>query len=238
MIGLILCVWGFTVYGIPVAADIISETVPSFVTQTISQQALKMLDDDFFKPSGLESARAEHVKEIFTHLCREIQHGSVYKLKMRGSPIIGPNAFALPSGIIVITDELVNLAENDDEIRGVFVHEIAHVRNRHGIRSVLQSAGVFLIISIIAGDITSITSLAATLPTLLIESGYSRKFEKEADTEAGLYFIRKGLSTVAYQNILLRITKSADIHEGLSWISTHPEIQERINLLKSLEEEN
>src|SRR2546426_7673245 len=45
------------------------------------------------------------------------------RLEFRASRIIGPNAFALPSGIIVVTDQLVRLARNDEQVLAVLAHE-------------------------------------------------------------------------------------------------------------------
>ncbi len=233
--GIIIFVWIFTAYGIPLMAQIATPLIPSVVTEKVSQQAMKMLDNNFLQPSQLDLKKAEQISLLFQNLCKEADGNFNYRIQFRKSPRIGPNAFALPSGIIVMTDELVLLAANDNEIRGVLVHEMAHVRHRHGIRSVLQNAGVFLIVSILVGDVTSITSVAATLPTVLVEAGYSRKFEKEADREAGLYFIKKGLNTNDYQSILMRLDKDHSEHPGLSLLSTHPETQERIKYLQSLE---
>ena len=86
---------------------------------------------------------------------------------------MGANAFALPNGTIVVTDDLVKLAEHDDELVAVLAHEIGHVVSRHALRRVLQDSGVMLLVAGITGDIVSISSLAAALPTLLIEAKYS-----------------------------------------------------------------
>jgi Zn-dependent protease with chaperone function len=233
--GIVVFVWIFIIYGIPLMAQIATPLIPSAITEKISQQAMNMLDKNFTQPSQLDLKKAEQISILFQELCREAEKNFNYRIEFRKSPRIGPNAFALPSGMIVMTDELVRLAANDNEIRGVLVHEMAHVRHRHGIRSVLQNAGVFLIVSILVGDVTSITSVAATLPTVLVEAGYSRKFEKEADREAGLYFIKKGLNTSDYQSILMRLGEEHKEHSGLSLLSTHPMTEERIKYLQSLE---
>ncbi|NJL59857.1 MAG: M48 family metallopeptidase [Desulfobacteraceae bacterium] len=199
----------------------------------MSQHALTMLDKQFFEPSQLAAERAAQLQTIFEEIHREKSQKFKYRLEFRKSPHIGANAFALPSGQVLMTDEMVGIAVNDTELRGILAHEIAHVEHRHGIRSVVQNAGVFLVISILVGDITSITSLAATLPTLLVEAGYSRQFEKEADRAAGNYLIRKGLGTADYRNILVRATK--DQQSVPSLISTHPHTEERVKYLQSLE---
>jgi Zn-dependent protease with chaperone function len=51
------------------------------------------------------------------------------------------NAFALPNGRVVVTDELVELLKNDsDALRAVLLHEIGHVQHHHSIRLAAQAA--------------------------------------------------------------------------------------------------
>ncbi len=135
----------------------------------------------------------------------------------------------------MITDELVALAKNDRELIGIFVHEMSHVEKRHGLRMLFQNAGAFFLISVLVGDVASITSIAGTLPTLLVESGYSRKFEKEADQAAGTYLIRNGFGTEPYRNILLRLSENRSHYSEFSMIASHPAMQQRIKYLQELE---
>ena len=113
---------------------------------------------------------------------------------------------------------------------------MAHVEKRHALRSLLQNAGVFLLISILVGDVTSITSIAASLPTLLMESGYSRHFETEADEAAGYWLIRKGWGTKPLQDILMRLALLQRGVSGPTWLSTHPDTTRRIAHLRALEQ--
>jgi Zn-dependent protease with chaperone function len=83
--------------------------------------------------------------------------------------------------------------------------------------------------------VLSISTAGETLPTLLIESGYSRRFEKEADRAAGMYLIRMGWGTVSLQNVLARIAKTAPIHPAFALFSTHPDLEERIGYLKKMD---
>lgn len=58
------------------------------------------------------------------------------------APQIGANAFALPDGTLVVTDELVELAgDNDDEVLAVLAHELGHIHERHGLR-LLRTQGL------------------------------------------------------------------------------------------------
>ena len=80
---------------------------------------------------------------------------------------MGANAVALPAGIIIMTDALVELSENDEELAAVLAHEIGHVRNRHALRALLQNSVVAGSIILVTGDASSAGSIAAGIPTLL-----------------------------------------------------------------------
>ena len=65
------------------------------------------------------------------------------------------NAFALPGGIIVVFDELVELAGDDDRVLGVLGHELGHVVHRHSTRQLLQALGLAAIAGVVWGDFSS-----------------------------------------------------------------------------------
>jgi Zn-dependent protease with chaperone function len=71
----------------------------------------------------------------------------------------------LPGGYLVITDELIDLAKNNDEIVAVIAHELGHVKGRHALRQTLQGTVSGLIIIAITGDVSSI---ASGLPALMM----------------------------------------------------------------------
>ncbi|MBI5098809.1 MAG: M48 family metallopeptidase [Nitrospirae bacterium] len=236
LIGLVIFVLILSKYAIPLASKKIAFSLPHHLTDELSRSTLEILDYKYLKTSVLDDKVKNELKDIFFVLHEEIDPGSYYRLEFRKSPLIGPNAFALPSGLILITDELVEISQDNKELIGIMAHEVAHVKYRHGLRSVFQNSGIFLLISSLFGDVTSITSIGATLPTLLARSGYSREFEREADQTAGLYLIQKGWSTKPYQHILMRITKNVHSYPEESVFSSHPIAQERVFDLQKLED--
>jgi Zn-dependent protease with chaperone function len=235
LLGLFLCLWGFVAAGIPFLAKMAAAAVPAAVTDRLSRQTLAVLDTRFLEPSELGADQSAHLQNLFHGLVDRKRSPANYRLEFRKSDHVGANAFALPSGLIVMTDELVRLAENDRELIGVLAHEIAHVENRHGLRVLFQNAGTLLLVSTLAGDVSSISAAGETLPMLLIESGYSRRFEKEADRAAGTYLIRMGWGTASLQNILTRLAKMAPIHPAFALFSTHPDLEERIGYLEKMD---
>ena len=207
LVGLITFVWVSVVFGLPKAARVVAFKIPHQAMNSISQDALTMLDKRFFKASELSESRKAQIRSVFFTVIRETGKGHGFSLEFRKSEALGANAFALPSGTIIVTDALVEASDDIRQIQGILIHEISHVTHRHSLRSVIQNTGVVVLISLLAGDVTSVTSLAASIPTLLLESGYSRQFEIEADEAVGLYFLSKGWPVKAYEDILLRITK-------------------------------
>jgi Zn-dependent protease with chaperone function len=235
VIALAACVWGFTRYGMPLIAARIAEKVPTASMERMSKDALRILDTRFVGPTQLPPDKAAHVSAVFEQVSADFGKGYNYRLELRKGRMIGANAFALPSGIILVTDELIRLAANDRQLAGVLAHEMTHVKNRHAVRQLLQSAGVVFIISAMVGDIASLSSTAASLPTLLIRANYSREFEREADREAGLYCIQKGWGTGPYRKMLKNLTKGHTEGPQIPFISTHPVTAERVKYLEELE---
>jgi Zn-dependent protease with chaperone function len=235
VIGLLLCFGAFTLYGIPFIAKRVAYSIPLTSMEKVSEDALKAMDKRFFGPSGLSAARTRRTELVFREVGKGMGKGYDYRLVLRKGKAVGANAFALPSGIIVVSDELIERAGSDRELAGVLAHEMAHVDGRHMMRQLLQSAGVFFMISVVTGDIASISSLAASLPTLLVQTGYSRGFEREADREAALYCIRKGWGTAPYRNMLMNLHKGDPEPSSRAFFSTHPSLQERLNYIDRLE---
>ena len=99
----------------------------------------------------------------------------------------------------------------------------------------LSAAG--LIVATMTGDLTSITSLAATLPTVLVDASFSREFEREADDAAIAWMKSAGIAPRRYAEVLGRLQaqhnvrrseSDAEKHPVRNYLSTHPDTEERI----------
>jgi predicted Zn-dependent protease len=192
---------------------------------------LATLDRIALKPSKLDTDKQVEVEERFRDFIAGEPGEEKYELVFR-SGSVGPNAFALPGGIIVVTDDMVNLAAGDGELMAVLAHEIGHALGRHALRLVLQDSGVAVLVTALAGDAVSMTFLAAALPTALLQSHYSRQFEAEADAYAFAHLKRHGYSPQLFADMMRRLqqaSKSSDQEGGvLQYFSTHPLTEERI----------
>lgn len=235
LVCIMLSVWLFHTFVIPSLAGRVAFSLPAGIADTVSSQTLKVLDSRLLKPSELDPDRSAALQKAFGRIVAETgSDASRCRLEFRKSPLVGPNAFALPSGLVVMTDELVALSEKDDELEAILYHELAHVRNRHALRMVIQDAGIFLVVSALAGDLSGISSAAASLPTVLAQSGYSREFEREADRFAVQYLIRKESGIAPFRDILTRISRKSPALPGEAVFSTHPVMEERLQDLEKM----
>ena len=233
--------WWSVVYGLPFAATAASRLVPIDAEAKLGQQTLATIDKLFCNESRLAADRQQELRRNFTTLSAGLADGYVYRLEFRNCRM-GPNAFALPGGSLVMTDDLVKLAQNDEQITAVLAHEIGHVRYRHGLRMTLQATGLAALISALAGDAVSITGLAATLPTVLLQTSYSREFEEEADDYAFRRLREIGLSPKYFAEIMTLLERHRDQRSPLQkceggvckgesvpdYLSTHPATAKRI----------
>lgn len=225
----VLTVWAGIEYGVPLLAKSAAYAMPYNVEQNMGQQGLETLDKMFFEPSKLDTQLKQQLNRRFQQAVADLPRSRHYQLEFRSSKQLGANAFALPGGIIIITDDLIKLADNHDQIMAVLGHEIGHVEYRHALRSVFQDSFTALLMAGLLGDISSISSMAVALPTILVESRYSRKFELEADDYAVLFLKNQHIAPTVFAQILAHLQKSSpESADEFSYLSTHPVMEERI----------
>jgi len=220
--------WAGVTYGIPALAKQVAFSLPAATDKMLGQEALEGLDKVLLKPTQLPPKRQAELRALFSDMTDSIPGAADYRLELRASKMIGANALALPSGIVVVTDPLVELAHSDDELIAVLAHEIGHLRQRHGLRRVLQDSATVLVVIAVTGDISSVVSLTAALPALLVQSKYSRDFEREADDFAFDYLKRRAIPAESLTAILLRMEKKTGASGNFpDYLSSHPATKER-----------
>jgi Zn-dependent protease with chaperone function len=222
-------------YGFPAAADWLAWHTPRAVLVTISGQTLNTMDRFALEPSQLKPADKRRASTLFARVATAGAQGkSAYRLLFREGHMIGPNAFSLPDGTIVMTDELYVLAMRDDELEGVFGHEIAHADRRHVLQLLYEGSLLPAAIALITGDASQFGQIAAVLPTILIQSSYSRAAEQQADDDSAAMMKRIGADPAALGDFLLRLERNLCGKKGCSegWLGSHPDAAVRAARLR------
>lgn len=230
---LIVILFGSIRYGIPLLAKKIAFVLPSSVQQVASEQTIEILDRSLLQSSKLDEGIRNRVQAHFRSII--MNHPDLnLKIIFRKGGKIGPNAFALPDGIIIFTDEIVMASEHDNELLAILAHETAHVAYRHGMRTIIQDSLLGFMLLSITGDVSGSSELFLGLPVLLTELAYSREFEKEADQYALDYLRSHNIEPIHFANLIRRIEKTAGGASGLSnnewtsYLSTHPMTKNRL----------
>ncbi|MFC0679094.1 M48 family metallopeptidase [Lysobacter korlensis] len=224
----------FVQFGLPATARFAAERMPRTVEVHASSQVVELLERTEFAPSRLSAERRERLHKRFRALVAGEPRAPELTLSFVDAPAMGPNAFALPDGRIFMTDELVALAESDEEVLAVLAHEAGHHVHHHGMRQALESSGVFVLAGLLLGDASG-SSLAVSIPATLLSNGFSRGHEREADAYAFALLDRRGLSPRSFATVMGRLAKAspAGSDEVIGYLSTHPPTPERIAAAES-----
>jgi len=217
--------------GADYSADILAKFIPKESLDYASKKALSQLDRGPLHKSNLTQDKKIKILKMFKSLTKNEKR---YKLHFRSSPQIGPNAFALPSGDIVLLDELVFL-DKDKELKGilgVLAHEKAHIVYKHSLKGLIKGSIAATVISYVSGDLSF---MVTTLPTLIVTSKYSREFESQADRYAKEQLKSMGESTKPLAKLFINLeeyehkrNKDSNVSKYLNIFSTHPITQKRI----------
>lgn len=227
---------GFAGYrwGLPLAAAELARRTPPAVSVELSTQTLTLLDAHLLKPSTLDAAHRQRLLAAF----RRLDTKGEAELLFRAGPEIGPNAMALPDGRIVLLDELVALAQHDEEVLAVLAHELGHVQGAHGLSLMIQGAAVGAFIAWWIGDFSP---LVAGAPASLLQARHSRTLEREADEAAARRLAEHGMAPSRLADMLERMsTNSGELRRATparerdwrDYLSSHPATRDRIRALR------
>lgn len=213
-------------WGLPVLADWLARIMPPSLERQLGQGVLAVLDRHVFTPSRFSDQRMEALESRFARLLPPQGDAPAWRLVFRKGEI-GPNAFALPSGDIVLTDELVRLLDDDDAVMGVLAHELGHLHRHHITRRIIQGSMVAAGATVLFGDVSS---LLTTAPAALMDMKYSRDAESDADDYAIAMMRRNGIPLTHLVTAFERLQAWQDEHgiTGSAYLSSHPASAERI----------
>jgi Zn-dependent protease with chaperone function len=213
-------------YGLPQASKAIAYALPESVEHSIGSGTLAFLDKHVLAPSSLPLERREAIKARFQGLMPPFPNEPHFELVFRKGNI-GPNAFALPSGQIVLTDEIVKLVDDDDAAMGILAHEMGHLYYRHLMRRIVQTSTVGAVTTLLFGDVSAVV---ANLPTLVLDMKYSRDAEREADDYAIAMLKKNGINLAKFALVFEKLGEKTG--DPVPYLSSHPASAERIARIK------
>src|SRR5918994_5121807 len=185
------------------------------------------------KTRQLDPRQTERFYRIMTPLLKSMDDPKSprdVKIAIIDEPEI--NAANAGGGEFYVTTGLLEKA-NDEQLRGIMAHEIAHddlghVAKLQGLGAGLN-LGVILLEQIIPGS-SAVTPIAGSL----IARGYSRNEEYAADRHGVEILRRTGYSKDVLINALNWVSRTSGGDGGGGFLSTHPATEDRIAQLEKL----
>ncbi len=226
----------FVAQAVPVAAEWLARKSLPAVAHTMSEQTLLALDRFALRPTKLSTADQTKATRLFARVAAHAKGGrGGYRLVFRGGGAVGPNAFALPDGTIVMTDQLWAFVRHDAEIEGVFAHEMSHVDHAHQLQRVFEASLIPAGLAIFTGDVSQVSQIASILPGIIVQSAYSRGFEQQADDDGAATLRRMGEKPSHMADLLERVDRSVCGKNGCppSWAGNHPDTAIRAARLRA-----
>lgn len=238
----LLFVYKTYTYLLPSLTSYLADQLPVGAKTQISTQTLKQLDTDTLAQSQLNQSQQESFNALFLQLIESEQTETAltksidFQLLFRNWPDTA-NAMALADGRIIVTDKLVSLVDNDQQMAAILLHEIAHVKFNHQLENLVQLSVMSFSMFVLLGDSSALNSLllqGAAIGTLI---SYSRQAEQEADTYAAKQMLAQYQSVQPFINILQRLKAKSLYNKSnrqSSWLSTHPDISSRVEHINQL----
>jgi len=222
--------------GLPLLAESTADRLPDNALRGLSEQIQRALDNTVFSESAVPPERRAAILTRFDAFRLPAETKRRLRLDFRKAPALGANAMALPSGTIFITDDLI-AALDDRHVMAVIAHEAGHVDKRHGLRKIIQSSVIGILVTWYVGDISAV---AAAAPTALMQAKYSRDLEREADAYAVEVLRLNSMPPSLLAEALEGLERSHAEQPGkasqsgaLAYLSTHPATSERLEWLRA-----
>lgn len=153
------------------------------------------------------------------------------------------NAFAAPGGLVFVTRGMLRLCSTEHEVAAVLAHEIAHVQHQHGLKAIktdrltsaLATIGTEAAKTLGPAELKEVTAQfegsISDITRTLVNSGYSRDTEYEADKGALAILRNAGYNPAALVSLLAAM-KTRLKPGAADFAKTHPDPQLRIDRIR------
>ncbi|MNE25864.1 TPR repeat-containing protein YfgC precursor [compost metagenome] len=229
-----LSVTAFVFWGVPVFAGPLARATPIQMEKDMGRSFDAQMGAMFHRCDG--EAGQGVLDELGTRL--SMQSDTPFDVRVRAVQAPFVNAFALPGGSILVTDDLIREAETPDELAAVVAHEVAHIEKRHVMQAVWRSLGVGLLLDAVVGGGTGAGQQAVLLAGQATDLRYGREAELEADARGQALLVGAGLSSQGMAPFFERMHGEGEdkrLATAAEFVSTHPDSSRRAQRARASE---
>ncbi|MCU7548616.1 M48 family metallopeptidase [Chitinophagaceae bacterium LB-8] len=176
----------------------------------------------------VDAQKTAYINEFF----KELHFPSKYDVRITVVKSEVANAFALPGGNIVVHDQIIAGIGSYEELAALLTHEFTHVENRHSLRAMFRQLSGRVFIGLLLGDASAVSAILVGNAELLKSLSYSRSLEKEADEGGAQLLAQRNIDCNGFVRLFQYLKKESKGPEPSEWLSSHPELDNRIRNIR------
>lgn len=194
----------------------------------------------------------DSLTKYVNNVCQVLVINSDYEQLYKGYSVVildtnQINAFATSGGHIFVTRGLLSCVQSEDSLASVIAHEIAHIQFKHGIKAIKSDRWTNAVLASTSVALTALSdgekdeiigSFAEGVDTIvstMVNTGYSKSQEYEADLMALKIMNSAGYNPYSMTEMLLRLQEKQSKSSG-GFTTTHPSAKNRLDrVYKELE---
>lgn len=211
----------------------LSEKMASKVSVKTEQQ----LGDAVYSSMNLGLQEDTAASAVLNDFFKQMKVATAYDIRITVVNDNVVNAFALPGGRIVVYSALLKQIQTYPELAALLSHEFTHINNKHSTKSIFRRLGSKVFISLLFGRFGSVSSVLISHADDLKSLTYSRKLEKEADTEGLAILTQRKIDPDGFVSLFTHLKDSAPADMLPEFLGSHPDIDKRIAYIKEASKE-
>lgn len=229
LVAVVVClgvVLGGYFYALPWVSEKVAQSLPDSVSVSLGNKILETFDNNW-QASELPLEQQQAIRQRVTQHLQQLDPLPYPVEIIFRSSDIGANAFALPGGKVILLDQLVELATNEQQLDSIILHEIGHVHHRHMMEKLVHSSILSVGVALLTGESSGIVDNLAGVGVFFLSNGHSRQAESEADhfAKQAMVKIYGSSEPMAEMFELFQQQDSLDVPE---WLNSHPDFEQRI----------
>lgn len=232
---LLVTIVGLVIYFAPWIAKTIPFRAEERFVAPYEKIIKKMAPESNEKVKALTTYLQDHVNAI----AKTMELPSEINVKVHVLESDTANAFVVLGGHMFVFTGLLEFVDDENSLSMVLAHELAHIKHRDPLIAMGRGFALSMLYAFITGN--SSGSDLFTLGGDLSSAAFSREQEASADI-AALYTLHKHYGHVASFDQFFEKAKAMEVDSELSssqksllaWLSSHPELQSRIEKLQGI----
>lgn len=213
-------------FAVPLLINFAVDRINPQTERSIGLQIRNMI----VSPTEVDTLQTRLVNDFFSHFTNP-GDDSIY-ITVIDSRV--KNAFTLPGGEILIDTAIFSVMEGYPELAAVLGHESGHAVNRHSLKMLCRESATSILLLVMVGNINGVINQILNNASYIGNLSYSREYEKEADHFDYEWMKKNNVNPQGIIDLLTHLEKEHGSGMNVEFISTHPNIQNRIDDIQEL----